>query len=913
MDIVWRQSARNQMALNNDNLRQPAAATVLLDLQKYFDSIDFDLLISRALHMGMPLEIARVAIRAYHWPRIIRLNGAVSRVIIPTRGVVAGDTFCNAMIIVYGHDSYGHIYRTLPTGAFISIYIDDLQLSVTGEYNYVIQVLVALIKRAANCVTLNLKCKINTSKTELITSDKKLADAIVHNASTFFPQHAITTANARNLGADYTAGRKRFHLRTKSVRGNRFKLLRQRMARLVAIKRMAGFKAQKIWHTGLQPMLTFGAEITGFDKQQLWNAESAALRFLPPGARGASRTAKLEFAKGPLDKTATAAFIRLSKEIWLASNNDSNAIPLLTLASMWRFVQAASLDENVTWTSSRGPLHIAGIEIRRLGWEICDLFTVKTSDNLRLKLTVSAPKDIEKHIARQRSRQRMDDLAMKLKQRICESLNPDEGPLSIRLAIKCAASRSTTPLATSLIRAAATHALWTRKRLALVGYVVTARCPLCDNAEDTIFHRLYECEAANEARDKILQKEPHFKAIRDHVIANKAEAPVLLAATALTIQVPKVLGEISNANEDTCLIQSDMQVQRPNIHQFQFDVGTDIYTDGSATNVGCKVFARAGWSAIQIDPHGRLTKAAFGPLDLSTTQDAPAAEFHAATKAIQYTPMNVEVKIFTDCMAVIRNAQGNYNLSIDPKYKGATAAKKIAAQASANNCSPIFYKVKAHRDLNHYAVNSQEWLRVVGNNLADKYANLGREQHIQFDQDALTTYNFRKDIVKLSALLLPKIWPMWPPFPKLSSLPRLPSIERPPKPPRRRHLWLPIDMGMYTCVQCQALSHDEETTLRRAKQKCKPGGLTQILASPNGHSLIALVTDDLKPTLVCILCGAYAVRVPRSLKEQCRGLPSQSGSSIIKKVMEGLHPGTCRPYVHAFRLTRNGALTPVVW
>eukprot|EP00972_Heterocapsa_arctica_P032163 4738524-Heterocapsa_arctica.AAC.1 len=47
--------------------------------------------------------------------------------------------------------------------------------------------------------------------------------------------------------------------------------------------------------------------------------------------------------------------------------------------------------------------------------------------------------------------------------------------------------------------------LWTQSRLVEKGYVVDVMCKLCKEAQDTVFHRLYECKACKAERDQVVK------------------------------------------------------------------------------------------------------------------------------------------------------------------------------------------------------------------------------------------------------------------------------------------------------------------------------------------------------------------------------------------------------------------------
>ena len=78
-----------------------AAATLLWDLVKFYESIGHARLYHEARALGYPLTVLRLQIAGYQFPRHLSLEGMVSRAVLPFRGVVAGCGGATTLVKVF--------------------------------------------------------------------------------------------------------------------------------------------------------------------------------------------------------------------------------------------------------------------------------------------------------------------------------------------------------------------------------------------------------------------------------------------------------------------------------------------------------------------------------------------------------------------------------------------------------------------------------------------------------------------------------------------------------------------------------------------------------------------------------------------------------------------------------------------
>ena len=88
---VWKQAALAEIA----SAARAAYGIGLVDLQKAFERVPWDLLVAAAHECGYNLYLLRLSIAAYALLKAITVDGACSRFVRALRGMTAGSTFAN--------------------------------------------------------------------------------------------------------------------------------------------------------------------------------------------------------------------------------------------------------------------------------------------------------------------------------------------------------------------------------------------------------------------------------------------------------------------------------------------------------------------------------------------------------------------------------------------------------------------------------------------------------------------------------------------------------------------------------------------------------------------------------------------------------------------------------------------------
>ena len=151
-------------------------------------------------------------------------------------------------------------------------------------------------------------------------------------------------------------------------------------------------------------------------------------------------------------------------------------------------------------------------------------------------------------------------------------------------------SKHLTALEQGCLRSWATAAVWTRSRAIKYGYVIDdPNCPLCRRCEDTVDHRLWECEATADLRGV-------FNEFKFHQIL---EDPLLKAG----ILAHPAEGQRRPLREGGIIFWSRDNVSLEEAFRGQ------LFTDGSCFKVhGCAELDRAGWAVVRFED-GQLVAA----------------------------------------------------------------------------------------------------------------------------------------------------------------------------------------------------------------------------------------------------------------------------------------------------------------
>ena len=234
---AWKQAARAELAA-----AVPGAeyGQVLLDLVKAFERIPHHILVREAIRLGYCLWVLRLALAAYKLARVIRVDGVVSFLVFPIRGITAGSGLATTEMRIIMIDIVDSACLVWP-GVTPTLFVDDLSAEVSGTERFIMMQLVPFVHHVCDRM---LKDLLEVSKTKsMCTASSHAVGAALSRALT---RHAIRFAyRVKSLGVGLGAGTRR----NSKVIKQRLKAFVMRLPRFQRL-RMAGVGTARLLRTG---------------------------------------------------------------------------------------------------------------------------------------------------------------------------------------------------------------------------------------------------------------------------------------------------------------------------------------------------------------------------------------------------------------------------------------------------------------------------------------------------------------------------------------------------------------------------------------------------------------------------------------------------------------------------------------
>ena len=488
LDAVWRRAVNAELAASSGGV----ACSILMDLRKCYDMLCHLTLAVRGVSSGFPVAILRLSIATYTWARRLVLDGAYSRVIHPYRSIIAGSCFATYQLKVFLRPLISRVLSLHPSVA-LDFFVDDAVVSGTGPSASGVA---ASVSGSASDLVRALEADrlgIASEKTAVVSSSiccaKKVARALRLPSS-------VVSKSAKDLGVDFSAGN-RLSLANLSVFGKRRKKARFRVNK-VALFAKAKRSASKLYFTGALPESSYGVEVVGASDAVLTAFRRDAAKCL--GISGHRRSLDLTFGlmhwQDPAAKAAVAPLVRYAKEVWLASSAaaDPSAIKYATLVRGFHSVVLNGKAPR-SWGYARGPLGVAHLSARRIGWTFVSPVVVKDSRGNCFNFFQLTPAEVRKlamsafassSLSRGFARLSAPDLPID-RDRAADSPFVDAVVAAFR-------SSSLNALQSGAILRNFAGGTYLASHLVRMGFQLSLNCPLCGAQQDSLTHRLYACE-----------------------------------------------------------------------------------------------------------------------------------------------------------------------------------------------------------------------------------------------------------------------------------------------------------------------------------------------------------------------------------------------------------------------------------
>ncbi len=862
------------LATETATAKEQVAATSMFDIKKYFEYVDIAEYAAPAKKIGLPKQLLSLTSHFYMGPRRIRVSGAYSRAILPSRSIVAGCTWCTVYVrlaVLAPIDGLNKQLkrwaRTWGTEHLFRLYIDDGALTTFGPRDNV-----TLVHSWASIYLLGwvrgvLWKMVAEDKLQCVAADRELR----HRLRQRLGHHGYRVCKLGDLlGTDYGAGGR---LRRRPKQDARRRKARKRKGRLKWWAR-AGGAAAHIVDTGTAPSMVYGTASSGLTPAAMRDLRRYRGAFARGKAKGASLTARLA-----VDGNKSAD----SDPAVLYPNPPLRALHDLlwdfpkarhSFVYAWRgAVRMAEQCNGVPWKHINGPVSAATCHLLQLGATWPAPFRVKLGEHV-VDLLTTPP--LQLHALLQDRARVCLDTSMIQRLASQRAWNGHEVVHRYRYGIdwelirSILEARTISPISKRALRVAITGSFWSDEKRWLAGYAADPGCTLCGEAVGDNDH-FYA---------------GHCPAVQDALLWERIAGRTVSTPSAFADPALAPLCEMGLPPRTTPWKPRPVH---PECGYLTMGRDARMYGDGSGYRQASLSGRVATWSVIRLGDEEGGEETLRGWLH-GFFPTVPRAETTAIIKAIIHAGPNASYG--GDCEHVLEAVrQGVPQHMTSSRCFNADLWREARRLLHDRGSVPDLVKIKAHVSASAAAAAGADLRDWHGNKVADdKCKSIAREEaeadreHSQavalratyrhtIDRIVFITrwsFRYRQQYAKNGG--------------KERSGRKGTTVHR-----HSQHQIVAIDHhdDRWRCVHCrrEAWSND---TLRHLQRTPCAGPIA-------GACHVSHQLDVLRGVLWCRGCGAYTTRRPRALKRPCPMHPgSPAAANVLGRLRAGLLPTTAR-------------------
>ena len=487
-----------------------ASATTFMDLVKAFEMVSLHLIWEAGLRHGFPQAVLKLMLEAFAFSRRLSYQGAVSDSTDTLSALLAGGGFAQDALFLVLLDPLDRMHVQYSTGVTLCEYVDDIAIHVVGSPNFVASTLAMCTDDLVKTLEDTLGMKVsrrdswaNEGKAKTITAVS--SPALGRRINTSMRRMGIlVTRKAKHLGIHHGPGAK---TRGSGRTTSRWSANVARRARVIKLGRRLG---RHIFTTGLRPATLYGTTVAVLSKTTVRDMRKAAGSTL--GRRqGRSLTARLTVNQCDPGWDATRnPIVAWANEAWLAR------VPRRTMQRAWMQGQLTVNRSAKPHASAGGAAGSFFAALRTVGWSSPTYDSVITLDGTTLMLSQNDSKTVQRFLwddyqvstaaatslLYPKGQHAHVDLAGGHAAKVSVAgglgyatlggrLVPWFDPAAAVLSSKSA--RSMAPAAVASVSCLPEGGWWTQARLFAAGLATNPFCQLCQKAEGTLRHRLFQC------------------------------------------------------------------------------------------------------------------------------------------------------------------------------------------------------------------------------------------------------------------------------------------------------------------------------------------------------------------------------------------------------------------------------------
>ena len=484
--------AQDELALHSGE----QVATILWDVENFYDSMGLELLMGAAERLHFPLRMLAISIQVYLSPRYLRASGCYSLGTQPSASIVAGCSRANAMARIYLYHALDRAHTLYPDAA-PKQFVDDLAQRASGTCKGLLRRLGSAAVHIVRGLR-GLQCGVS-SKSVIVASSPACGDALRNRILRETGLDLKSVSCGKDLGVASGAGRRRL-----GVLNARLKKAQVRGARVKRLARVDK-KARKLYSTGLQPVAAYGAVATGLTHSKVEQLRTLAVDAcgLPSGR---CKTTALSLAFGEEGDPAVAMRTLILKD-WIAFWRGASTSLRASLRHYWARM-LPSWAKPYRWSRVRGPCGVVAATLFDVDWSPAapDVWYPPQREGQEQQgWRISQDGPIADFVAALTATI-MQPLWRKAASHRCGTGCQDGVDLtSFRRHLSHFSNKGHFD-SYNLLCAAGAGALWPEQRKHEAGFRTCPTCPQCGLAPETEAHQLWGCHASSQCESDFLRE-----------------------------------------------------------------------------------------------------------------------------------------------------------------------------------------------------------------------------------------------------------------------------------------------------------------------------------------------------------------------------------------------------------------------
>ena len=341
-------------------------ASVLWDVEKFFDNIRPQDVLREGVRLGYPLGILIMALSLHTAPRCLLLGGILSQVMLPGKSILAGCFHSvNFARLIMNAPINKVISTCAPPTLRVTTFVDDVaQISLGTRMQVVRSAIYAAIAFCAGMKSLRLSI---SAKSVVISSSPKLAGLIAKVVAKHAKVMLHCKGAERDLGVLNNPSKKR--VRNTALQKARLQKAGKRFSRIAPLARQIR-AARALAKTGAVPQATWGAVTLGMAPtavKALKTQYAAATGIQSPGRCASTAIAICSGPRGDPAVKLVIDQVSLYVELWRADAS----LRALTVRH-WNSVVATVLGRSTSpnWNQVSGPLSATIAVLANQGWDL---------------------------------------------------------------------------------------------------------------------------------------------------------------------------------------------------------------------------------------------------------------------------------------------------------------------------------------------------------------------------------------------------------------------------------------------------------------------------------------------------------------------------------------------------------------